>query len=69
VYEVTAVGVVIPEPLEPVPDPSALTARNLILYRVAALRFDDEELTVVMDTGDEVVPEDFHVEPLSVEYS
>jgi hypothetical protein len=39
------------------------------VYSVAALKFEDELLTVVIEIGEVVEPADFQVEPLSVEYS
>jgi hypothetical protein len=39
------------------------------VYSVAELRFEEEPLTVVIEIGEVVVLADFHVEPLSVEYS
>lgn len=68
-YDVTAAGVVFDEEPLWVPLPPALTARSLMVYDVSAARTAVELLIVVIDIGEDVVPADFQLEPLSVEYS
>jgi hypothetical protein len=51
-----------------VPEPRGFTALSLIVYSVAAAKFAEEPLTVVIEIGEVVEPADFHDEPLSVEY-